>query len=314
MNPATNHKSLSAHRCVICGVTLNVHEQTRGKTCARVDCKNEQIRNEATKEARRKHDLEQRALEIEASLLGQRTTDDDEKRLLVVLPSNDRRLVPLDKRSLREFLDRLMTVISQAAAVRYGKAELEEEPSVYDNERPISDDHLATLGHGCAVCRGHCCRQGRGHAFIYVSTVLKYMEQNPTQRPRDVLDAYVSRIGFRAYENSCVYHDANGCRLPREMRSKVCNGYLCEGLTGMLDQLEEDVDCKAVAVSVGDYYPSDSLSPGSTLARPATIDPQSFEVHEELIELADEVSDEPRGDLDQPDADRRESAELRWER
>ncbi|WP_372894229.1 hypothetical protein [Stieleria sp.] len=195
-------------------------------------------------------------------------------RRLGVLPSNQRRLVGISKRQLRPFIDRLMGVISRAAAIRFGKATLEDDGAGNQTPADLSPSQLAILGNGCAVCRGHCCFQGRGHAFIHVETVLGYMQRHPDQRPRDVLDAYVSRIGPKAYEDSCVYHAETGCTLPRDMRSTVCNGYLCKGLDEILDQLQ-DSSPEVFVISVSDYDrddPGDSSCPST---RVAVIDAQN---------------------------------------
>jgi hypothetical protein len=37
-------------------------------------------------------------------------------------------------------------------------------------------------------------------------------------------------LGERTYENSCVYHQQQGCGLPRELRSDICNSFECEEL------------------------------------------------------------------------------------
>ena len=34
---------------------------------------------------------------------------------------------------------------------------------------------------------------------------------------------------------SCVYHGADGCALPRALRSDTCNRYFCEGLQRVRD-------------------------------------------------------------------------------
>jgi hypothetical protein len=191
-----------------------------------------------------------------------------------VLPSNQRRLVGISKRQLRPFIDRLMGVISRAAAIRFGNATLEDGGAGYGTPADLSPSQLAILGNGCAVCRGHCCLQGRGHAFLHVDTVLGYMQRHPEQRPRDVLEAYVSRIGPKAYEDSCVYHAETGCTLPRDMRSKVCNGYLCKGLHEMLVQLQ-DSSPEVFVISVSDYDRDASADPSCPSTRVAVIDAQN---------------------------------------
>ncbi len=251
-------RSHLAPKCVVCGNSLTVAEQAVGKVCGRNDCKNHQVRSQAQAELRRNAALRLRASAAAESLVRSESIPDDARRATGVLPSNGRRVTGLPKREMRVFVNRLMGIISQAAAIQFGNAKLEDDGAGYEEPAEISETHLAILGNGCAVCQGHCCSQGRGHAFIHVDTILGYMNRNPDQRPRDVLEAYVSRIGRRTYKDSCVYHTETGCNLPREMRSKVCNGYLCKGLNEILDQLNESSGSEALVISVSDYYQNEA--------------------------------------------------------
>ncbi|WP_253155103.1 hypothetical protein [Stieleria tagensis] len=174
------------------------------------------------------------------------------------------------KRQIGEFVDRLTQVISHAAQIHFGSVPAEDLTDEYDKPTDATPRQLAVLGNGCAVCRGHCCSQGKGHAFISVDTILKYLNANPTARPRDVLQAYVSRIGSRTYADSCVYHSQNGCELPREMRSKVCNGYLCKGLYSVLSQLQENESSTAFVVATDQNH----------VLRAGVIDPAGHQLYD----------------------------------
>lgn len=267
-------RSHGAPQCVVCGNVLTVSEQAVGSTCSRGECKTHQVRQQAQAEIRRQKELRDRVGMAEQALVESNLIPAGVDRLLSVLPSNQRRLVGISKRQLRPFIDRLMGVISRAAAIRFGNAALEDDGVGYNTPADLSPSQLAILGNGCAVCRGHCCFQGRGHAFLYVDTVLGYMKRHPDLRPRDVLEAYVSRIGPKAYEDSCVYHAETGCTLPRDMRSKVCNGYLCKGLKEILDQLQ-DSSPEVFVISVSDYDRDDSRDPSCPSTRVAVIDAQN---------------------------------------
>ncbi len=149
--------------------------------------------------------------------------------------------------------------------------------------REVRDRDKQVLANSCALCRGHCCRFGKGHAFIKVETIVRYMQEHPAERPRDVFDAYASRIRQRAFEDSCVYHGPDGCALPREMRDRTCNRYLCDGLHDLLDQREQSDSERAVAVAVGDYdHPIDFDAPGVTYARPAVVSGDALQTGDEL--------------------------------
>src|SRR5262249_35303122 len=67
-------------------------------------------------------------------------------------------------------------------------------------------------------------------AYLTVATLRRYLDAHPDQRPRDVLAAYLARVGPKTYKDSCIFHRPDGCSLPREMRSDTCNQHFCGGL------------------------------------------------------------------------------------
>ena len=88
----------------------------------------------------------------------------------------------------------------------------------------------------CALCQGLCCRRGGDHAFLDVATIRHYMSEHPAQGPAEVLDAYLSRLGDRTYEGSCVCHGEQGCVLDGDMRADLCTSFECR----TLGRLRED--------------------------------------------------------------------------
>jgi hypothetical protein len=56
------------------------------------------------------------------------------------------------------------------------------------------------------------------------------------------MSAYLSYLPEKTFKESCVYHTETGCSLPRDMRSHVCNDYLCDTLYELKDLFSrEDV-------------------------------------------------------------------------
>ena len=279
-----NHQAFGARSCAVCGQQLSVHEQAVGDTCGKADCKNAGVRAAAQAEYRRRQKLRERAATVEKSVVPSYAEDRAQNRALGVLPSNDRRFAVLPERRIRVFRDRLMQKISEATAIRYGSAEPEEPPSGYDAPSQATEEQLAVLGNACATCRGDCCSQGGDHAFINADTILAHMKRNPKQRPREILDAYLSRIGNRSYEMSCVYHSDKGCGLPREMRSSICNGFLCRGASEVLYQLADASTQKAFVVTVNEQE----------IVRAAAIDRNGFELYQCAEQTCDATSaDDP---------------------
>jgi hypothetical protein len=152
------------------------------------------------------------------------------KLLAVVVPANLRRIVNLPERRRRPFRDCLIQSLNQAAALRASSANRRsrDEQRIPPESSSLVLDPL--LGRGCATCRGRCCNLGRDHAYQDAANLESYMHRHPDQRPRHILEDYLSRMPNRAYKESCVYHVEAGCVLPREMRAGICNEFYCTEL------------------------------------------------------------------------------------
>jgi len=76
------------------------------------------------------------------------------------------------------------------------------------------------------------------------------MAENPGQRPRHVLAAYLARIEWKAYRGSCICHDEQGCRLPHAMRSDTCNKFECSALRRIAEEFPDDRPQRAFVAAV----------------------------------------------------------------
>jgi hypothetical protein len=239
-----------APQCEVCGQPLSVHEQATGKTCSQASCKERSLRVAAQKQLEDRAALQSTALACRDEVTRAHAIESPERLGLAILPSNERALTNTPAKSIRAFRDGLMQKISRAAERHYG----EYEPPATHNEwtayPELDQRQLAILGNACATCRGDCCPQGAGHAFIHVETILGYMQNHPDQRPIEILQEYMDRIPSKSYQGSCVYHTRGGCALPRQMRSHICNGFLCKGLGEVLEQLNERDDCQVFVVAM----------------------------------------------------------------
>jgi hypothetical protein len=219
--------------CRICAAELSEMRERLTGVCGNAKC---QLAWGSRLQAQRRAELQiQRKRRYEIAKLHQ---DTEALRLGIelcpaiqaaVVPANLRKIVNLPERRKRAFQNHLMEIISRAAALRASSADSPPGETALDSSSPPPD--LANLlGRGCATCRGRCCNGGGDHAYLNVDTVLGYLRAHPKQRPRHVLEAYLSFLPNRAYEDSCVYHTKTGCALPREMRGKISADYFCEEL------------------------------------------------------------------------------------
>lgn len=86
----------------------------------------------------------------------------------------------------------------------------------------------------CALCQGHCCRGGGDEAFLDVTAVARTRASMADHPVRTLLRAYLQHLPAHSVQDSCVYHGASGCELPRTWRADLCNRYRCIGLNELL--------------------------------------------------------------------------------
>jgi hypothetical protein len=149
-----------------------------------------------------------------------------------VLPSSRATITDLPKHRLhafREFVNRLIGVAGLPTAFP-SPSEAGRPPAPVSPAAPAPEVQ-AVLNGACALCQGFCCGNGGNHAYLTVETIRLYMVKHPDQGPHEVLAAYLGRIRNDTVAGSCIFHQAGGCGLPREMRSDTCNRHFCEGLT-----------------------------------------------------------------------------------
>jgi hypothetical protein len=242
--------SARAERCEVCSERLSVHEQARGSVCDRPECRQAELKDWLRRQAERERLLRSAVVQYLIQKEAVSGEDELESLSLGVVPANDRSIVNLPERRKRAFRDRLMGIITEAAKRRWGSEGPGSEPgrTVSEREAPVS----RALASACATCRGHCCPQGGDHAFLQPETILRVMRDRPDLRPRQILDAYLSRLGTKTYFGSCVFHARSGCRLPRSMRADLCNDYLCKGLNAFRLSLEASASAEGFVAATRD--------------------------------------------------------------
>lgn len=144
---------------------------------------------------------------------------------LLVTPAVVRPVTRLPRQRVRYFRTHLQALIQQASTLPAPALE-----AVAEHHLP--NPHLqAASQNACACCQGFCCLGGgHSHAYLKAETLQIYIATHPHLSPRQVLREYVRHIGAYTYKDSCIYHQANGCSLPGEMRAAICGNFYCEAL------------------------------------------------------------------------------------
>jgi len=223
--------------CKKCERPLSVREQYFG-ICADPECRRsvsmERLRQEREQRERWYQTVREQGVRLRnqaASSFGIRNA---QSFRLAVIPASVSRITRLPAHRRREFRKHLKELIDRAFAMPVAP------PANQDQSQDQNQDQATTAaqarlraasGQACACCRGSCC-QGGGftHAYLEVATLQRYRAAYPDQSPREVLAAYMSYVGDKTAEGSCVYHRTDGCSLPKGLRANICNDFYCGGL------------------------------------------------------------------------------------
>lgn len=220
--------------CKVCGRPLALSELPT-RLCAALDCQRVGLAEFSRQVAERRQTrtkalIEQEvaeAIQLRDRVMGNFGLSQPEVFPLVVIPAFTAKLVSLPTQRRRTFREHLMALIDQSALPPEPISKQEKVPPVVSDPTP---EARAVLGMACSCCKGRCCEGGGDHAYLKVETIRRYRAEHPDQRPRDVLGAYLSRVGRRSYQGSCIFHQRDGCALSRDMRADLCNQHYCKAL------------------------------------------------------------------------------------
>ena len=221
----TDMTHINNQHCVICGAVLTVHQAARGGTCDEPSCKHQKLLTVLAQQRMEEAELMSQVRVAAEKMLDEQRYSNEAEMQLVVVPANERLVSRLEETRKRAFVRHLNRILDELEAngwEQHGQGAVGQELE--------SESTDADIARGCATCRGYCCSYGGTHAFLKVETIRAYLQQHPGLSRAQVMAAYLERIGEQTYQGSCVFHSVTGCCLPRQMRSKTCNHYLCKGL------------------------------------------------------------------------------------
>ena len=82
----------------------------------------------------------------------------------------------------------------------------------------------------CRACGGHCCGKGGDTAYLDEPSLRIAWCDQPQLTRDELIAAYAGCVPDLAFAGSCIFHAAQGCNLPGNLRSVVCKTYLCNPL------------------------------------------------------------------------------------
>jgi hypothetical protein len=278
-------------RCRICRVPLPPHRVAIGvcddRECAAIHAGHrlaEATRREKERLQRLREAGESRKLR-EAASAG---VEDPYEFTVVVVPHIDLPLRPRDEERVGRVRARLESLVRWAFTHEPHESELLHRPGWSSTGEPDSSAYQPQdigaeasavesplFGAGCRLCRGSCCRTGAEHAYLNIKQIREFIGDHPElSAEEEVIDAYLSHVPELSIENSCIFHGERGCTLPREMRSDMCNRWLCPGLKKIRDTLEEGSPPLFYLVSADEDTASEEIAAAEFVT--AADDPAEF--------------------------------------
>lgn len=217
--------------CRICGQELDVHQRIKG-ICGAPACRRRDVPYQ-----QQKHDQSVRAQVAEVA----KNTWQLEARVTLV-PYEGSDITPLPDRRRHAFVGHLRQIVMQAMRRRdAGEPPLKEHTRL---ERGITPEQaeLKVLGAACSVCGGQCCNRGNTRAWLNVASFERLLKEHDPFKEMtadEIVEHYLGFLPESSHEGSCVFHAAEGCTLPRDIRSSVCNEYFCAGIAELFNHLDK---------------------------------------------------------------------------
>lgn len=235
--------------CKNCGAELKTHRERREEFCSHLRCRPlclASIRKKAIDTENRQiahRDAEARKALSQLNISDQLPKPIDQAALFFVVPNNRQQVVSQSDDSIAEFRAHLHKTM-QLAEELVADSDSHELLQIEYQNRSVQQQTSLPVINACSTCRGACCLQGKGHAFLVKEFFAWRLLNERSVSPTEMIEDYVSRIPEFVYDNSCVYHGPEGCVLTREVRSSTCNGFLC---TGIHDGLRRDQNRNTVS-------------------------------------------------------------------
>ncbi|MEL6999536.1 MAG: hypothetical protein AAFP68_14830 [Pseudomonadota bacterium] len=146
--------------------------------------------------------------------------EDREDVTVSIVPYQNRPLLPTTPKQKRRFWEQLDKLMDFA---------FREEPGVVRHDREDAEQG-PLMDAACILCKGQCCLNGGpNNAFLEVEDIQRFRIRNPGATREDIKAAYEALMPEETCVMSCVFHGIYGCTLPREMRSQLCNSFVCRG-------------------------------------------------------------------------------------
>lgn len=225
-------------QCRSCGCGLNVHQRIRG-LCDQPECRRKDVAYQAQLRRQATHTCIRNSL----------PPTWDSSAPIALLPRNSKPLVPLAGTRIEALRAHLMQITREAKETP--TATPIKDTTASTNGIAPEQSGMPALAAACGVCGGYCCNTGGDSAWLEPATLRRLQWHTLEISDARIVEYYLSFLPDHSYENSCIFHAVDGCRLPREIRSNVCNQYFCGGLAELASGLSQEKRLCVAAALIG---------------------------------------------------------------
>jgi len=159
-----------------------------------------------------------------------------------------------DKEKVAEYKSQLKALIEKVFAEMVvtdrvaTEAKDPGEPGEVLEDQDLNPTLTAVRARLCGVCKSGCCPTAGPLAYLNKRTIRRVIKARPHHSPADIFHEYTSRLSDKALANSCVNHTSTGCVLPRDLRSDICNDFLCKPLLELENLVERGSSTPVLAI------------------------------------------------------------------
>ena len=232
--------------CPSCNAPLTMAQRDVTGHCGAPHCARQQAAAaaRATEHRRQMRDAmrsEAIAKPLRATAARRFGTAEDNLRVMT-LPYQNAPLTPLPDAARTAFLTALRAVVDAGCGgMRDTVQAVAGQVDTASGDAATRAERLGAIA--CAACQGHCCRYGRTqHAFLRPDDIARLVEARPDVTPAAIMDHYTSALPAQSWDDSCVFHGAEGCTLDRDWRSATCNAYRCPSLVSLANETADEQD------------------------------------------------------------------------
>ncbi len=216
-------------QCRVCKTELNRHEAIRG-ICMSPDCRRSDIPFQLAKR--------EQSILADITQLSSSFWSGQLSHKVAYVPANTQPIEALPEQRQKAICKHIVEIVHLASSDKENQLDTPVDRTATRNGISESQARLPLLGSLCSLCEGYCCSLGGDTAFLVPGVIRRVMELQPDLTIEQIENQYLSSIPEQHYRGSCVFHAASGCALPRELRSRVCNDFICEKLANTVVKCE----------------------------------------------------------------------------